>query len=107
VCGCASSQYRKERSFVDADEIPELTKAVVALLEIKANPSQFKNFEVRYKTRGNLQLTAFNNSKGTIEYAIEAGRSLKAQRFIDAAAMLELKAMFEAATQKLTSAGTQ
>ncbi|MDP9112443.1 MAG: hypothetical protein M3O20_02040, partial [Acidobacteriota bacterium] len=42
------SQFRKERSFVDADEIPELIKGFDALLDVKDNPTQFKQFEVRY-----------------------------------------------------------
>jgi len=46
---------------VDADEVGELLKGFDALLEVKANPTQFKNFEVRYTTRGELQLTAFSS----------------------------------------------
>ena len=34
------SQYRKERSFIDSDEISELLKGFDALLEVKANPTQ-------------------------------------------------------------------
>lgn len=96
------SQYRQERSFVDADEIAELLKGFDALLEVKENPTQFKSFEVRYTTRGELQLTAFNTPRGEILYAVQAGRTLKAQKVgLSAADMQKLKALFEAATQKL------
>lgn len=98
------SQYRTERSFVDADEIPELLKGLDALLEVKANPTQFKNFEVRYATRGELQLTTFNDSKGKLQYAIRVGRLLGARRAgLDAADMLKLRGLFEAALQKLNT----
>jgi hypothetical protein len=98
------SQYRSERSFVDADEVSDLLKGVDALLEVKTNPTQFKNFEVRYTTRGELQLTAFNNDKGVVQYAVQVGRTLKAQVVgISEANMLELRRMFEAGSQTLNA----
>jgi len=98
------SQYRKERSFVDADEIPELLKGFDAVLDVKANPTQFKNFEVRYTTRGDLQLTAFNTGKDSVLFAVEVGRALKAQRVgLTTAEMQALRGTFEAAMQKLNT----
>ena len=41
-------------------------------LEVKANPTQFKMFEVRYTMQGELQLTAFNDHKGTVTDEIHA-----------------------------------
>jgi hypothetical protein len=100
------SEYRQERSFVDADEIPELLKGFDALLEVKANPTQFKNFEVRYTTRGELQLTAFNANRGAVLYAVQAGRGVKAQKVgLRAQDMQTLRGLFGAASQKLTSLG--
>lgn len=101
------SQYRSERSFVDADEIPELLKGIDALLVVKTNPTQFKNFEVRYTTRGELELVAFNNSSGKIAYAVRAGRLVKANRTgLDTDALLKLRGQFEAGSQKLASLST-
>ena len=74
------SEFRQERSFVDADEILELIRGIDALLEVSSNPTKFSKFEVRYTTKGELQLTAYNSTDGTIRYAIQAGRVLKAQR---------------------------
>lgn len=87
---------------MDADEIPELLKGFDALLEVKSNPTQFKNFEVRYTTRGELQLTAFNSGNGSILFAVQAGRVMKAQKVgLGASDMQKLRALFEAASQKL------
>jgi hypothetical protein len=97
------SQYRKEQSFVDADEIPELLKGFDALLAIKENPTQFKNFEVRYKTRGELELTVFNSGKGTINYSVKAGRMVGASTFLNAAEIQNLRALFVSASQKLAT----
>jgi hypothetical protein len=98
------SQYRQERSFVDADEIPELLKGFDALLDVKTNPTPFKSFEVRYTTKGELQLTAFSSSDGSVKYAVQAGRTLKAQRVgLGAADMQKLRGLFDAAAQKLAT----
>lgn len=95
------SQYRDERAFVDADEIPDLLKGIDALLEVKTNPTTFKQFEVRYTTKGELQLTAFNNSRGDISFAVQAGRVSHAQSFIEEAQMRTLRDLFAAAQEKL------
>jgi len=106
VVDITESEYRQERSFVDADEVGELLKGFDALLEVKANPTQFKNFEVRYTTRGELQLTAFSSSNGSILYAVQTGRTLKAQKLgLSAATMQKLRALFFAASQKIATLG--
>jgi hypothetical protein len=68
VVEVTESEYRQERAFIDADEITELIKGVDALLQVGTNPTSFKNFEVRYTTRGELQLTdstTLRESSGT------------------------------------------
>jgi len=100
------NEYHKESAFVDADEIPELLKGFDALLAVNANPTQFKSFEVRYTTRGGLQLTAFNGFRDGIAYAVQAGRITKAQALpLSADDMRKVRALFESAQQKLASLG--
>jgi len=99
----AESQYRDETSFVDADEIPELLKGLDALLAINENPTKFKSFEVRYTTRGQLELTAFNTNAGAIRYSVKAGRPIGATAFISTADMQSLRGLFDMASQKLAS----
>ena len=96
------SQYRVERSFVDADEIPELLRGIDALLEVKNNPTSFQNFEVRYTTKGELRIVAFN-SRSDIKYSVDAGRTLKASRHINADDMRKLRGIFAAAQAKLVA----
>jgi hypothetical protein len=100
------SEYRKESSFVDMDEIPELLKGFDALMQVSANPTQFKNFEVRYTTRGGLRLTAFNDNRGKLMYAIEVGQYTKAQKLpLTVAQMQALRSEFDVGLQKLSSLG--
>jgi hypothetical protein len=96
-------EYRQERSFVDADEIPELVRGVDAILAVGSNPTSFQQFEVRYTTRGELQLTAFNNTSGNISYSVRAGRITTAQKFISTSDLQRLRTMFVAAQEKISS----
>jgi hypothetical protein len=105
VVGVKESQYRQESSFVDADEIPELLKGLDTLLQVKANPTPFRRFEVRYTTRGELQLVAYNDYRG-IFFSVTAGRTFKAHDVgFDLEEMQKLRGFFEAAQQKLSTLG--
>jgi hypothetical protein len=100
-------QSHQESSFVDEEEIPELWKGIDALLAVKANPSPFKSFEIRYLTRGELELSVFSatNKSGElrIDYALAVGRLLKERRGLDAGDMRKLRGLFEAGLQKVNS----
>lgn len=95
------SQYREERSFIDADEIPELLGGTDALLDIRENPTSFAQFEVRYTTKGEFEIVAFNDSKGSISYAVRSGRGVTASAFIDESGLRRLRGMIEIASQRL------
>jgi hypothetical protein len=95
------SQYRRERAFVDADEIPELIVGIDALLAVKENPTSFKQFEVRYTTKGELRLTVFNTARGELRYAVRAGRTMTASHQMNLKELQSLRAMFVAAQAKL------
>lgn len=91
------------RSFVDEDELPELIKGIDALLSVKSNPTNFTNFEVRYRTKGDLVLAAFNASGDRIRFAVTAGRILTETRSIDESEMHKFRDWMDTAQKKLTS----
>lgn len=101
----AESQYREERAFVDADEVAELLKGIDALLAVQANPTSYKNFEVRYTTRGDLEIVAYNTSSGAISYSVQTGRITKARKFFETSEIQKLRSMFVTAQAKLTASG--
>jgi hypothetical protein len=103
VVEIAGAQNVREQSFVDADEIPGLLKAIDDLVAITANPTQFKSFEIRYMTRGEMGLTASSSRNRGIFYGIEVGRLTKARKAISAGEMHQLRTLFEAASQKLAT----
>jgi hypothetical protein len=93
---------RRDRSFIDADEVPELISGLDALLSVKTNPTSFRKFEVTYRTRGEFEVTALNTNREDILYSVTAGRIRKAQvSGIPPGDLQKLKAMFESAAQKL------
>ncbi|MBV8842744.1 MAG: hypothetical protein JO307_08035 [Bryobacterales bacterium] len=96
--------YGQQRSFIDADEIPGLLNGLDALLNIVTNPTQFKNFEARYTTRGNFQVTAVNSATGAIQYGVRAGRFTSAVKAgLSADNLRQLRAIFAAASERLSS----
>jgi hypothetical protein len=103
VVEIAGGQALREQSFVDADEIPSLIKALDDLVAVNANPTQFKSFEIRYMTRGELGLTASSSRNRGIYYGVEVGRLMKARRALNAGEMHQLRTLIEAAAQKLAT----
>ena len=95
-----------ERTFIDFDEFPTVFGKLDALLKITANPTQFKRFETRFRTRGNIAFVAYENSTGAIEYALQVNKlPLITISGIDSADILKLRALLEQAQQKLAIAG--
>ena len=103
VVDVTESKDRRDRSFIDADEVPALMSGIDALLSVTANPTPFGRFEVSYRTRGEFGMTAFNTNREEILYSVTAGRTLKAQitglRLGD---LQKIRAMFESAALKLS-----
>ena len=101
------SQYRSERAFVDADEIPELLKGIAAIADVKTNPTRLESFEVDYETRGALEVSAYSSSN-QIKYAIQTGRTLTAlDTGLDSVALEKFRAMIAAGFEILNGLGTK
>lgn len=104
VVEVATGQSGREQSLIDADEIPDLLKGFDAMLEIRANPTQFRSFETRFATKGELILSANSTRNRGVLYAVEVGRLVKARRGgLTAGEMHQLRVLLEAASQKLAT----
>ncbi|MEO6235944.1 MAG: hypothetical protein ABIQ52_03035 [Vicinamibacterales bacterium] len=104
VVEVTSGQTGREQALIDAEEIPDLLKGFDAMLEIRANPTQFRNFETRYATKGELILSANSSRNRGVLYAVEAGRLGKARRGgLTGGEMHQLRVLLEAASQKLAT----
>ena len=98
-----ATDTQTERSYIDADELPGLLKGIDSLLEVTTNPTQFQGFEVRYVTRGGLEITAFNRSSQLL-YTVQVGRLGTARKSgLTMSDMRQLRELFATAAQKLAS----
>ena len=74
------------------------------MLQVTANPTQFKTFEMRYSTKGNLELTATTDARNGIVYAVKAGRLATAWKSgLTPAEMQQVRTMLENAREMLMS----
>src|SRR5438105_14873385 len=68
-----------EQSYIDVDELPDLLKGMDRLLTVTENPTQFRNFEMKYATKGELELTASSSHNRGVVFSVEVGRMVKAR----------------------------
>jgi len=93
-----------QQAFVDPDEFVELIKGFDALLAITINPSgEFRSFDMRYSTRGELVLTASSTRQRGVVYGVEVGRMLRLRRTLNGGEFHQLRTLVEAAQQKLAT----
>lgn len=95
------SQTRRDRSYVDVDEVLPLVQGIDAMLDVRANPTSFDRYELRYVTRGGLRVSTMVTARGTIAYLVEAGRTIRARASLDVADFVKLRGIFAAAAAKL------
>jgi len=104
VVTIAGRQTQPEQAFVDPDEFAGLLKGFDALLAITTNPtSQFRNFDMRFSTRGELVLTASSTRNRGVLYGVEVGRVLRARRGLNGGEFHQLRTLIEAAQQKIAT----
>ena len=104
VVTIAGRQPRPEQAFVDPDEFVDLLKGFDALIAITTNPTgQFRNFDMRYSTRGELVLTASSTRNRGVLYGVEVGRVLRTRRPLNGGEFSTLRTLVEAAQQKLAT----
>jgi len=91
-------------SYIDIDELPPLIHGLDQLLAVTTNPTQFRNFEVHYATKGELEIAGSSSRSRGIVFSVEAGRPLKARREdLTAGELQQLRILLEAASQKLAT----
>jgi hypothetical protein len=104
VVTIAGRQASPEQAYVDPDEFVDLLKGFDALLAITTNPTgQFRNFDMRYSTRGELVLTASSTRNRGVLYGVEVGRVMRTRRVLDGGEFHQLRTLVEAAQQKLAT----
>jgi hypothetical protein len=92
------------QAYIDPDEFADLMRGFDALLAITINPNgEFRNFDMRYATRGELVLTASSTRQRGVIYGVEVGRLLRTRRSLNGGEFHQLRTLVEAAQQKLAT----
>jgi hypothetical protein len=92
------------QAYVDPDEFNGLIHGFDALLAITISPNgEFRNFDMRYATRGELVLTASSTRQRGVVYGVEVGRQLRTRRALNGGEFHQLRTLVEAAQQKLAT----
>jgi hypothetical protein len=100
----APRQTAPDQAFIDPDELPALMRAFDALLAITTSPTgEFRNFDMRYATKGELVLTASSTRQRGVIYGAEVGRVLRVRRPLNGGEFHQLRTLVEAAQQKLAT----
>lgn len=92
---------RENTSYVDADEIDSLLKGIEYIMKIGKDVTKLQNFEVDYRTKGDLRITVYNDAKGQISAAVSSGRIGRTQAFIELRDLEEFRKLILAAKAKL------
>jgi hypothetical protein len=91
-------------SYIDADEIDSLLHGVDYLMRADKSVTSLADFEVRYRTRGDLRLVVFSSSAGKISAAVESGTIGRARAFVSVAQLGELMGLLTKAQGVIASA---
>lgn len=95
---------RSGRSFIDYDEIDPLLKGIDYISKIKSDVTQLGSFEAMYKTKGDISITTFNNSRtGTVEAAISSGYIGATSAYLSMQQLQELRSLILKAKSTLDS----
>jgi len=64
---------RENRSFVDYEEIESLIKAIESIARMNETATKLVGFEARYRTRGDLELNVFRQSRSGTAASLTTG----------------------------------
>jgi hypothetical protein len=86
--------------FVDADEIDSMLKGIDYIAKVDNSVTKMKSFQVDYRTKDDLEISAFSSSDGKIGTATTSGVSGRAITFLAPEGLAQLRALIvEAKTQ--------
>jgi hypothetical protein len=89
------------RAFVDYEEIDPLLNAIDAISQIDENTTKLTGFEGRYKTKGDLEITVFRQTRSGNAVIISTGICDRATTSITLDELAKVKAMIQEAKARL------
>jgi hypothetical protein len=93
----------RKRSFVEYEEIESLSRGLEFISKIDKSVTPLSNFEATYRTKGDLEVTVFNDSTGKLAVAVSVGGIAKETAFGELDLLNELNALIKKAKDTLDS----
>ena len=97
----SGSVARRSRSYIDQDEIEALLAGLDYVSKITGDATKLKSFEASYTTKGDFEITVFNNTNNKLSAAVSSGRIGRAAAFISMERLAELRNLIVQAKQQL------
>ena len=92
---------REDVAFIDFDEIDSLIAGIDYISKATKEVTYLDAFEASYKTKGDLDITVFSQSDGTLGCAIAIGRIVKVQSFLEIGDLIILRKLLIDGKSKL------
>ena len=97
----AGGLERENTSYIDIDEIDSLVKGIEYISKVGKDVTLLDQFEVDYRTKGDLRITVFNSSKGEISASVSSGTIGRANAFIKLVELDKLRDLILAVKSKI------
>ncbi len=92
---------RENTSYIDLEEIDSLLKGIEYISKASKDVTKLGQFEIDYRTKGDLRVTVFNNQQGEVSAAISSGTIGRADVFVSLSDLGRLRELISAAKDLL------
>ncbi|HRJ89857.1 MAG TPA: hypothetical protein PLN05_14865 [Pyrinomonadaceae bacterium] len=89
------------RSFIELKEIDGLIKGLEYVAKADKSVTQLANFEAKFKTKGDFEITTFNDSSNRLKVALSAGSIGAKSVFLPIEQLVEFRQLIEKAKATL------
>lgn len=92
---------RENTSFVDAEEIDSLLTGIDYIAKANKEITKLDQFEVDYRTKGDLRITVFSSERGEISAAVSCGSIGRTTAYIKLPELQRVRDLIAAAKTKI------
>jgi hypothetical protein len=92
---------RENTSYIDLDELDSLLKGIEYISKVKKDVTKLAQFEVDYRTKGDLCITVFNSERGDVSAVVSSGTIGRTRAFIKLADLEKLRELIATAKSML------
>jgi hypothetical protein len=91
----------ENRAFIDYEELDSLLNAIDVMARVDETMTKFPGFEARYRTRGDLEITVFRQTRSLTAVLLSTGLCDRATQSLTLDDLARVKAMIQEAKERL------